>query len=151
MRTLEESLARRDLLKKIGAASLAALGTGAVDTWARSTGDHAVEHPEATADSCILNWLAGGMAAPTAARERMLAPGHTEPAAVGQVRGSRGRRMSGSKADPGRAAPEPVQTSPRRTTPRLERPLTDRINVRGTPTPREKTAREADKAKLTIT
>lgn len=57
----ETSLARRDLLKRLGAASVAALTSGAPRLWAE---DHAVEHPEAKADACILIWLAGGMAAP---------------------------------------------------------------------------------------
>lgn len=59
--TFEERLARRDLLKKLGAASVAALGAGAPRAWGS---DEEVEHPEARADSCILIWLAGGMAAP---------------------------------------------------------------------------------------
>ncbi len=58
MMTFGEKLARRDLLKQLSAASLAALGTSG----ARASGP--VEHPTATADSCILIWLAGGMAAP---------------------------------------------------------------------------------------
>ena len=61
MMTFEERLARRDLLRKLGAASVAALGAGAPRAWG-SGGE--VEHPEARADSCILIWLAGGMAAP---------------------------------------------------------------------------------------
>lgn len=59
--TFEEKLARRELIKKLGAASVAALGAGAPRAWG-SEGD--VEHPAARADSCILIWLAGGMAAP---------------------------------------------------------------------------------------
>lgn len=61
MMTAEEMLARRDLLKKLGAASLVTLGMGGPRVWAD---DHEVEQPEARADSCILIWLAGGMAAP---------------------------------------------------------------------------------------
>tara|TARA_R110002096_G_scaffold54517_22_gene140691 strand:+ start:5695 stop:7131 length:1437 start_codon:yes stop_codon:yes gene_type:complete len=61
MDTHEENLARRDLLKQLGAASLAALGTTGTRAWANSGN---VVHPPAKADSCILIWLAGGMAAP---------------------------------------------------------------------------------------
>jgi hypothetical protein len=55
------NLTRRDLLKQLSAASLAALGMGAPKVWADSD---EVVHPPAKADSCILIWLAGGMAAP---------------------------------------------------------------------------------------
>ncbi|MBM81308.1 MAG: hypothetical protein CMJ78_12055 [Planctomycetaceae bacterium] len=61
MITLEEKLARRDLLKQLGAASLATLGMGAPSAWADS---EKVIHPAPKADSCILIWMAGGMAAP---------------------------------------------------------------------------------------
>ena len=60
MNTLEEQLARRALLKQLGAASLAALGTNGTRAWANES----ATHPAAKADSCILIWLAGGMAAP---------------------------------------------------------------------------------------
>ena len=59
--TRQEALARRDLLKGLGAASIAALGSGAPKAWANSG---QIKHPEAKADSCILIWMAGGMAAP---------------------------------------------------------------------------------------
>jgi hypothetical protein len=59
--TRQEALARRDLLKGLGAASIAALGSGAPKAWANSG---PIKHPEAKADSCILIWMAGGMAAP---------------------------------------------------------------------------------------
>ncbi|QDU07505.1 hypothetical protein V202x_08610 [Gimesia aquarii] len=59
--TLEEKISRRDLLKKLSAASLGALAMGAPRAWANS---EAVKQPSAKADSCILIWLAGGMAAP---------------------------------------------------------------------------------------
>ena len=52
---------RRDFLRQMGAASLAALATGA-PRWARA--DEAIVQPKATADTCILLWMAGGMAAP---------------------------------------------------------------------------------------
>jgi hypothetical protein len=61
MMTFEEKLARRDLLKQLGAASAATLGLSAPKTWAST---EKVVHPEARADSCILIWMAGGMAAP---------------------------------------------------------------------------------------
>ena len=57
----EEYLARRTFLKQLGAASAAALTCGATRTWGNT---EAVIQPEARADSCILIWLAGGMAAP---------------------------------------------------------------------------------------
>lgn len=59
--SVEERLARRDLLKQLGAASLATLAMGAPRANASS---EAIVHPEARADSCILIWLGGGMAAP---------------------------------------------------------------------------------------
>lgn len=63
--SLEERLARRAFLKKLGAASTAALMTGEPRLFAAAeTSGHAVENPEPRADSCILIWLAGGMAAP---------------------------------------------------------------------------------------
>lgn len=63
MTTPEEHLARRDFLKKLSAASLAALATGGTPSWGESNSEIPT-HPEAKADSCILIWLAGGMAAP---------------------------------------------------------------------------------------
>ena len=56
-----ELLTRRDLLKQLSAASVATLGMGAPRVWAEAD---EVVHPAASADSCILIWLAGGMAAP---------------------------------------------------------------------------------------
>ncbi|HAQ98919.1 MAG: DUF1501 domain-containing protein [Limisphaerales bacterium] len=56
-----ELLTRRDLLKQLSAASVATLGMGAPKVWAEAD---EVVHPAARADSCILIWLAGGMAAP---------------------------------------------------------------------------------------
>ena len=56
-----ELLTRRDLLKQLSAASVATLGMGAPRAWAEAD---EVVHPAARADSCILIWLAGGMAAP---------------------------------------------------------------------------------------
>jgi hypothetical protein len=54
-----EHLARRDFLKKLAAASTAALAGGAP-----RLGAEVLVQPKATADSCILLWMAGGMAAP---------------------------------------------------------------------------------------
>ena len=59
--TIPENLARRDFLKQLSAASAAALTCGATRLWADN---EAVIHPPAKADSCIVIWLAGGMAAP---------------------------------------------------------------------------------------
>jgi len=55
----EEQLARREFLSRLSRASLSALACGGNKVW----GDE-LEHPESRADSCILIWLAGGMAAP---------------------------------------------------------------------------------------
>ena len=60
MMTKHEQLVRRDFLKQLGAASAAALATNGTRAWGNAT----VVHPRAKADSCILIWLAGGMAAP---------------------------------------------------------------------------------------
>ncbi|WP_193212560.1 DUF1501 domain-containing protein [Luteolibacter marinus] len=51
---------RRAFLKALSASSLAAAMSGAP----RAFGEEPVMHPEATADCCILLWMAGGMAAP---------------------------------------------------------------------------------------
>lgn len=59
--TFEEKLARRDLLKHLGTAAAAALAAGTPRLRAES---QALPHPTAKADSCVLIWLAGGMAAP---------------------------------------------------------------------------------------
>ena len=60
---LDPAQPRRDFLKKLSAASLAALMARAPRAAAADTAD-TVHQPAATADSCILLWLAGGMAAP---------------------------------------------------------------------------------------
>lgn len=52
---------RRDFLKKLTAASAAAWMTGEPQM-VRAADE--VEHPQATADACILLWMGGGMAAP---------------------------------------------------------------------------------------
>lgn len=59
---IEGTLARRDLLRQLGAASLGALGASAPLAWADDSQKAAA--PPARADSCILIWMAGGMAAP---------------------------------------------------------------------------------------
>jgi hypothetical protein len=53
---------RRDFLKQLSAAGVAALMSGAPRLHADD--DKKLEHPTPTADSCILLWMAGGMAAP---------------------------------------------------------------------------------------
>jgi len=57
----QEQLARRNFLKQLSAASAAALGCSATQAWPQ---EEAVIQPAAKADSCILIWMAGGMAAP---------------------------------------------------------------------------------------
>jgi hypothetical protein len=67
-RTLRDDryLARRDFLKSMGAATLAALAAGAPRQLRgdETKGGDKHEQPKATADTCILLWMAGGMAAP---------------------------------------------------------------------------------------
>ncbi len=55
------SLQRREFLSKLAAAGTATLAMAAPRAIAADT---TVEHPAATADSCILIWMGGGMAAP---------------------------------------------------------------------------------------
>ena len=57
-----EHIVRRDFLKQLSAASIAAMMAG--EPRVLSAAEHDVQHPEATADSCILIWMGGGMAAP---------------------------------------------------------------------------------------
>ena len=57
---IPESIQRRDFLKQLGFASTAALATNGTQAW----GNEDIIHPAAKADSCILIWMAGGMAAP---------------------------------------------------------------------------------------
>lgn len=56
----QEARTRRAFLKAISASSLAAAMSGVP----RAFGEEKVVHPKATADCCILLWMAGGMAAP---------------------------------------------------------------------------------------
>lgn len=53
---------RRRFLAKLGQASAATMMMGAPR--AMASDQHAPDHPEPTADSCILLWMAGGMAGP---------------------------------------------------------------------------------------
>ena len=55
-----ESIQRRDFIRQLGLASTAALGSAGTRLW----GEEGISHPEARADTCILIWMAGGMAAP---------------------------------------------------------------------------------------
>ncbi|MGB0599931.1 MAG: DUF1501 domain-containing protein [Rubripirellula sp.] len=55
------SLQRREFLSKLAAAGTATLAMNAPRLLAA---DNPIEHPAATADSCILIWMGGGMAAP---------------------------------------------------------------------------------------
>jgi uncharacterized protein (DUF1501 family) len=57
---LDPAQPRRDFLKKLSAASVAALTARAPRAAAAGT----IQHPEASADACILLWMGGGMAAP---------------------------------------------------------------------------------------
>jgi hypothetical protein len=57
---MNDSQTRRDFLRQMSAATLAALAAGEP----RLFGEEKLVHPKPTADSCILLWMAGGMAAP---------------------------------------------------------------------------------------
>lgn len=57
---MTNELSRRDFLRSMSAAGLTTLAGGAP----RLLGAETLKHPEATADTCILLWMAGGMAAP---------------------------------------------------------------------------------------
>ena len=56
-----EDIVRRDFLRKLSAAGLATLSMAAPRVLSASD---EIQHPEATADACILLWMGGGMAAP---------------------------------------------------------------------------------------
>jgi hypothetical protein len=60
----ERAATRRDFLRQLGIASLAAMAASEPRPVAAATKDGPVEHPKPTADACILLWMAGGMAAP---------------------------------------------------------------------------------------
>lgn len=55
---------RREFLRDGAAATLAGMVAGPPRLAQAEDGDTAVEHPKPTADTCILLWMAGGMAAP---------------------------------------------------------------------------------------
>ncbi len=59
--TLPEAQARREFLKQLSAAGLAAMMTGEVSVFGA---EGKLQQPKATADTCILLWMGGGMAAP---------------------------------------------------------------------------------------
>jgi hypothetical protein len=69
--SLPEPLARREFLKMLAAAGAATLSMSAPRLLAES---EKVVQPTATADSCILIWLAGGMAAPETFDPKRYAP-----------------------------------------------------------------------------
>ena len=58
---MKRSMTRREFVRGMTAAGLATIAGGAPRSL-RAT--EPVEHPRATADTCILLWMAGGMAAP---------------------------------------------------------------------------------------
>jgi hypothetical protein len=60
--TTPDHIVRRDFLKQLSAASVAAMMTG--EPQRLLAADHAVTQPEPKADACILIWMGGGMAAP---------------------------------------------------------------------------------------
>ncbi|MGV3486178.1 MAG: DUF1501 domain-containing protein [Planctomycetaceae bacterium] len=65
--TAPRHIVRRDFLKRMTAASAAALACSAprlLRADQQASGDLGVAHPPATADACILIWMGGGMAAP---------------------------------------------------------------------------------------
>src|SRR6266513_2683013 len=57
----DQSLGRRDFLRAMSAATLATLASSEARPLQAA---EAVKHPRPTADTCILLWMAGGMAAP---------------------------------------------------------------------------------------
>lgn len=64
---------RRDFLQTTGAATLAAMAAGAPRP-SRAEDAESTVHPEPTADTCILLWMAGGMAAPETFDPKRYAP-----------------------------------------------------------------------------
>ncbi len=71
--TAPDGIARRDFIKRLSAASVAALGCSSPRGLLGNEGLQFV-HPPATADACILLWMGGGMAAPDT-----FDPKHYEP------------------------------------------------------------------------
>ena len=72
---LDPQNTRRDFLKKLSAASIAAM----MAREPRLLAADEVKHPKPTADACILLWMGGGMAAP-----ETFDPKHYEPYEVGK-------------------------------------------------------------------
>lgn len=66
-----ESLQRREFLRHLALAGTATLGMGAPR---ELLANEQVQHPEATADSCILIWMGGGMAAPDTFDPKLYTP-----------------------------------------------------------------------------
>ncbi|QDT33819.1 DUF1501 domain-containing protein [Thalassoglobus polymorphus] len=66
-----EQIVRRDFLKQLSAAGLAAMAAGAPRDL---SANEELKHPEATADACILIWMGGGMAAPETFDPKRYAP-----------------------------------------------------------------------------
>src|SRR3954468_3986592 len=64
MQNAENSATRREFLRALAAASSAALMAGEPRLLRADSVGAPIEHPMAKADSCILLWMAGGMAAP---------------------------------------------------------------------------------------
>ncbi len=60
---MDRAQQRRQFLQQLAAASTATMMAGAPRMLTANEGNP-IEHPAATADSCILLWMAGGMAAP---------------------------------------------------------------------------------------
>ncbi|MCY2963212.1 MAG: DUF1501 domain-containing protein, partial [Planctomycetota bacterium] len=60
---VNENLARREFVKQLTAATAAAWAAGAPRLLPADDAS-AIDHPRPTADSCIVLWMAGGMAAP---------------------------------------------------------------------------------------
>ena len=58
------ALSRREYLKQLAAASAAAWMAGEPRLISAAESGEKIEHPKPTADTCILLWMAGGMAAP---------------------------------------------------------------------------------------
>src|SRR5262245_20691617 len=63
-RGVEPGSTRRDFLRAMAAASAAALMAGEPKLLRAGAAAPTIEHPKAKADSCILLWMGGGMAAP---------------------------------------------------------------------------------------
>src|SRR5215468_1213285 len=61
LRSPDQNFTRRDFLRGMSAAALATLAAGEPRPVAA---DEKITHPKPTADTCILLWMAGGMAAP---------------------------------------------------------------------------------------